>query len=103
MTPEYSGSWVESRSGNAARNRRFRRLAELGNVHAVADGGHLRQDRDGDLGRRLGAELETHRPVQAADLVLRKVELREALAARLVVAARADRADVERRRLERLE
>src|SRR5436190_11191342 len=62
---------------------------------AVAHGGHLGEDRHGDLGRGLRADVEADRAAQARELVGRDVEFLEALAARVVVLLRADGADVE--------
>ena len=69
--------------------------------HAVLHGGHFGQDRDGDFGRRLAADVQADRPVQARQLGVVEVEQLEPLAPLGVVHARADRADVEGVRLER--
>ena len=50
----------------------------------------------------LRADVQADRAAQARDLVGRDVEFLQALAARVVVLLRADGADVERRRLQRL-
>src|SRR5512145_3183550 len=51
--------------GDAARDGRLSRLYEFRDLHAIADGGQFGKDRDRDLRRRLGTELQPHRPVQA--------------------------------------
>ena len=55
--------------------RRSGFAAQLGSLHAVAHRGHLGEDRDRDLGRGLGADVEPDRAAQARDLVGRDVEL----------------------------
>ena len=89
---DFAGRRIEARA-------RLRRPAWLG--HAVAHRGHLGEDRDGDLGRRLAADVQAHRPCRRAISLAETVEFLEPLAARVVVLLRADRADVERRRLQR--
>src|SRR6266540_2860786 len=86
---DFAGRRIEAALG-------LRGPARLGD--AVAHRGHLGEDRDRDLGRGLGADVQPHRPAQAGDLVRGQVELAQPLAARIVVFLRADRADVERRR-----
>src|SRR5262249_15708821 len=90
-------------SCGAAGCRDFFRLDERQNPYAIAHRRHLGKDGDCDLRGRLAADLEPHRSVQALDLFLRKVELREPSAARIIVFLRADGSHVERRGLERLQ
>ena len=59
---------------------------------AVAHRGHLGEDGHRDLRRRLRADVKADRAAQTRDLVRRDVEFLQALAARVVVILRADRA-----------
>src|SRR6266851_1238454 len=71
-----------------------RRLAPLEAIDAQG-GGDLREDRDGDLGRRQGADIEADRTVDAREVGRSEACLGQALAARGVGFARAQRADIE--------
>src|SRR5438105_866264 len=95
-------------AATAAPRSRASRTAPLGLggpgglAHAVAHGGHLGEDRDGDLRWGLGTDVEPDRPAQARDLIGRDVEFLQPLAARVVVLLGPNSADVERGGFQRL-
>ena len=71
-----------------------------GGVLALDD---LRHDRNGDLGRRPGADAQSHRAVQARQFLFGQAEvLRQPDLARRLVARRPERAHIERIRIARL-
>src|SRR5207302_9970729 len=81
------------------------RALELAAVAAVPGSDDLGQDRHRRLRLRLGAEVEATRPRDALELGFVDAGVDQPLAAALLVAARAERADIERlgpeRRLQR--
>jgi hypothetical protein len=68
---------------------------ERGAVAPGAHGERLGQDRDGGLGRRVGAEVEAGGAVDPLELLVRQARLEELVAPLRLRPARADRADVE--------
>src|SRR6266852_1438252 len=70
-------------------------------VAVGADGEDLREDRERRLGLGLGADVEAARPRDALELLLGDARLEQPLAAALLVAARAERTDVEGLRAKR--
>src|SRR6186713_2972482 len=66
-----------------------------------AAGEDLREDGDGDLGRRVGADVETRRARDAVDRVYLHAGFQEPLAPALLVSAGAEGTDVESIGLER--
>ena len=62
-------------SDHAARLRRIARRLGPFDAHAVARGGHLGQDGDGDLGRRARADVQADRAVQPRELRLADAEV----------------------------
>src|SRR6186997_1895881 len=63
-------------------------------------GDDLREDREGDFGRRRGADVEPGRARDAVDRLCLHARFEEELAPSLLIAPRAERTDVERIRLE---
>lgn len=70
--------------------------------HAVFDRRHFGQDRDADFGRRLAADVEADRAVQAVELRIGEIEQFQAFAPARIVHARTDGADIEGLGFERL-
>src|SRR5947209_5070405 len=77
------------------------RVAQPAAVAARPRRDDLREDRHGGLSRRVGADVETGRPGDARELVVGHAVLAEDTAPPLLVAVRADPADVERVACER--
>src|SRR5439155_14328731 len=61
----------------------------------------LREDREGNLGRRIGADVEPGRARDSVDVLSHHARFEQPLAPSLLVAARTECTDVERIRLER--
>src|SRR5689334_18439532 len=76
-------------------------LLEAAAVATRADGHDLRQHRQGGLGRRVRADVESGRAADALEVCSVDAGLEQALAPPLLVAPRAERADVVRLGCER--
>jgi hypothetical protein len=63
--------------------------------HAIPDRGHFGQNRDGDLGRRLAAEVDADRAMRFAQLRVVHVEQLKPFAPHGIIGARTNGADVE--------
>src|SRR5512146_3240017 len=91
-------------SGDVATDGRgLSRLGKRRHRNAITNRGHLGKNGDRDLRRRLAADLQSDRAMQTRNFILRQIEPGKPPAARVIIFSGADRADVERRRLQRLE